>query len=86
MRVVSALCLEAFAAQDPAYRESVLPKGVRKASIEAGRSPPWKAIVGEDGLAIGIDRFGASAPDKAIAEHLGFTVDAVTEKIRAWMG
>jgi len=86
VRVVSALCLEAFAAQDPAYRESVLPKGVRKASIEAGRSPPWKAIVGEDGLAIGIDRFGASAPDKAIAEHLGFTVDAVTEKIRAWMG
>ncbi|MGA7119901.1 MAG: transketolase [Polyangiaceae bacterium] len=86
VRVVSALCLEAFAAQDPAYRESVLPRGVRKASIEAGRSLPWKAIVGEDGLAIGIDRFGASAPDKAIAEHFGFTVDAVTEKIRAWMG
>ena len=86
VRVVSALCLEAFAAQDPAYRERILPKGVRKASIEAGRTPPWKAIVGEEGLTIGLDRFGASAPDKAIAEHFGFTVDAVTETVRAWMG
>jgi len=86
VRVVSALCLEAFAAQDPAYRERVLPRGVRTASIEAGRSLPWKAVVGEEGLTIGIDRFGASAPDKAIAEHLGLTVDAVTEKIAAWMG
>jgi transketolase len=85
VRVVSAFCLEAFAAQDAEYRERVLPKGVRRASIEAGRSLPWKAIVGEEGLAIGIDRFGASAPDKVIAEHLGLTVDAVTERIRAWM-
>ncbi|HXN31868.1 MAG TPA: transketolase [Polyangiaceae bacterium] len=86
VRVVSALCLEAFAAQDPAYRERVLPRSVRKASIEAGRSLPWRGIVGDEGLTIGIDRFGASAPDKDIAEHLGFTVDAVTEKVRAWMG
>jgi transketolase len=85
VRVVSALCLEAFAAQDPAYREQVLPKGIRKASIEAGRSLPWKAIVGDEGLTIGVDRFGGSAPEKEVAEHLGLTVDAVTERIRAWL-
>jgi len=44
VRVVSALCLEAFAKQDEAYRERVLPKGVRKASIEAGRTLPWRSL------------------------------------------
>jgi transketolase len=57
-----------------------LPKGVRKASIEAGRTPPWRAIVGDDGLTLGIDRFGASAPGPVIAEKLGFTVDAVSDR------
>jgi transketolase len=85
-RVVSALCLEAFAAQDVAYREHVLPRGVRRVSIEAGRTPPWRALVGEDGLTLGIDRFGASAPYQTIAEKLGLTVDAVTERVVAWLG
>jgi transketolase len=84
VRVVSGLCLETFAEQDAAYREAVLPRGVRKASIEAGRTEPWLGLVGADGLAIGIDRFGASAPDKVLAEKFGLTVAAVTEKIRAW--
>jgi transketolase len=86
VRVVSGLCLEAFAAQDGAYRERILPAGVAKASIEAGRTPPWRSVVGDRGLTIGIDRYGASAPDKVIAQKMGLTVDAVTEKIRAWMG
>ncbi len=85
VRVVSALCLETFAEQDASYRESVLPRGARKVSVEAGRTPPWHAIVGEDGLAIGVDRFGASAPDKVLADKLGLTVDAVTSKIEAWL-
>jgi transketolase len=85
VRVVSAMCLETLEKQDAAYRERVLPKGVRKVSIEAGRTPPWKAIVGDEGLAIGIDHFGASAPDKVLAEKFGLTVDAVTDKIRAWI-
>ena len=85
VRVVSALSLERFAEQDAAWRERVFPRGVKRASIEAGRTLPWKAIVGDDGLTIGIDRFGASAPDKVIAEKLGLTVDAVTEKLRAWL-
>jgi transketolase len=86
VRVVSAFCLEEFARQDDAYRERVLPRGVRRVSIEAGRTPPWRAIVGLDGLALGIDHFGASAPWKVLAAKFGLTVDAVTEKIRAWWG
>ena len=84
MRVVSGLCLEVFAEQDQAYRDAVLPRGVRTVSIEAGRTEPWLALVGRDGLAIGVDRFGASAPDKVIAEKFGLTVDAVTKKISDW--
>jgi transketolase len=85
VRVVSALCLEAFEHQDAAYRERVLPRGVRKVSIEAGRTLPWKAVIGEAGLALGIDHFGASAPDKVLAQKFGFTVDSVVERIRAWL-
>jgi transketolase len=85
VRVVSALCLETFAQQDGAYRESVLPASARKVSIEAGRTEPWLGIIGTNGLAIGVDRFGASAPAEAIAEHLGLTVDAVVKRIEAWV-
>ena len=85
VRVVSAPCLEAFEAQDREYRESVLPSRIRRVSIEAGRTTQWLGIVGSDGLAIGIDHFGASAPDSVIAQKFGFTVEAVTDKIRAWM-
>ncbi|HLK37772.1 MAG TPA: transketolase [Polyangiaceae bacterium] len=85
VRVVSAFCLEAFAKQEPAYRDRVLPAGVRKASIEAGRTAPWSTIVGDGGLALGIDHFGASAPDKVLGEKMGLTVDAVTAAIRAWL-
>jgi transketolase len=86
IRVVSALCLEAFESQDAAYKERVLPRAVRKVSIEAGRTLPWRAIVGDHGLTIGIDHFGASAPDKVLAQKFGLTADAVTEMIRPWLG
>ncbi len=85
-QVVSLPCLELFERQDASYREQVLPKGVRRLSLEAGRSDPWRRWVGEDGLALGIDRFGASAPDKVIAEKLGFTPAAVVARARAWLG
>jgi transketolase len=86
VRVVSALCLEAFEKQDAAYRERVLPRGVRRASIEAGRTLPWRAIVGAEGLALGVDHFGQSAPWKVLAAKFGLTVDAVTDRVRAWLG
>jgi transketolase len=84
VRVVSALCLETFAQQDDGYRASVLPHGVRTVSIEAGRTQPWLSLIGSDGLAIGVDRFGASAPDKVIADKLGLTVSAVVREIQRW--
>jgi transketolase len=86
VRVVSAPCLEQFASEDAAYRDHVLPRGVRRVSIEAGRTPPWRSLVGDDGFSIGVDRFGASAPDKVIGQKLGLTVDGVTESIRRWLG
>jgi len=84
VRVVSVLSFAELAKQDAAYHEAVLPHGVPAVSIEAGRTGPWLSILGLDGLAIGIDRFGASAPDKVIAEKFGLTVDAVTAKIESW--
>jgi transketolase len=84
VRVVSAPCLEQFAAESDDYKESVLPKGVRRVSMEAGRTEPWRALVGLDGLALGLDHFGASAPDKVLAEKFGLTVEAVTARIEAW--
>ncbi len=59
---------------------------MRKVSIEAGRTDPWRGIVGDGGLCIGIDKFGASAPDKVLAEKYGLTVDQVTARIQAWLG
>jgi transketolase len=82
VRVVSMPCRELFSAQDAAYRQSVLPKGVKRVSVEAGVTLGWERWIGEDGLAIGIDHFGASAPDKVLAEKFGFTGAQVAAKAR----
>ena len=81
-RVVSMPSHELFAAQSNEYRESVLPPGIRRVSIEASHPMSWQRWVGSDGVALGINRFGASAPYKAIYEHLGLTVDKVVETAR----
>ncbi len=77
-RVVSMPCLEAFEAQDEAYRESVLPAAVTaRVSIEAGATFGWERVVGLGGRALGIDRFGASAPGGENLERFGMTAAAV---------
>ena len=81
-RVVSMPSHEIFAAQEAGYRESVLPRGVKRISIEAGHPMSWQRWVGCDGIALGIDRFGASAPYKEIYEHLGLTVERLVETAR----
>jgi transketolase len=86
INVVSMLCMELFDAQDDAHREALFPAGVPVATIEAGRTDPWKALAGRNGLCIGIDRFGASAPAGVLAEQYGLTAHQVTERIRAWLG
>jgi len=78
VRVVSMPCTSQFDRQPSAYRDGVLPGSCRKrVAIEAGVTDFWRKYVGLDGLVIGIDRFGASAPAEALFKYFGFTVDAV---------
>jgi transketolase len=86
LNVVSVLCMELFAEQGLDYRSALFPAGVPVATVEAGRTDLWRALAGRDGLTIGIDHFGASAPAAVLAEEYGLTVDQVTAKIRAWLG
>jgi transketolase len=82
-RVVSLPCWAAFEQQDEAYRESVLPRAVRKrVTIEAGATFGWERYAGDDGAMIGIDHFGASAPAGTIFEKLGFTTPRVVDVAR----
>jgi transketolase len=80
VRLVSMPCTSLFDSQDAAYRESVLPSGVRsRLAIEAGVSDFWYRYVGTDGGVIGIDRFGESAPAELLFEHFGFTAERICE-------
>ena len=75
VRVVSMPCWELFEAQDDDYRESVLPRAVtQRVSIEAGATLGWSRYIGDTGIAIGVDRFGASAP--YTRDIRGFRLDA----------
>ena len=82
-RVVSMPSCSDFDAQDASYRAAVLPRAVPVLAIEAGVSRFWRAYTGFDGDVIGIDRFGESAPAAQVAEALGLTVNAVTERALA---
>ncbi len=83
-RVVSMPCCEIFDEQDSAYRDSVLPPGVRaRVSVEAGATLGWHKYVGSEGAVVGIDRFGASAPYKTIYERFGITAKEVTRRASA---
>ena len=83
VRVVSMPSVELFEEQSKEYKEELLPLSVRRrVSLEMGNSALWYKYVGLDGLAIGIDKFGASAPANKVIEEYGFTVEAVVEKIK----
>jgi len=81
-RVVSMPSTDAFDRQDAAWREAVLPPGVRRVAIEAGSTALWWKYVGENGAVVGIDRFGESAPAGALFRHFGFTPEAVADAAR----
>ena len=83
-RVVSMPSTDVFDRQDADYRESVLPRAVRRrVAIEAGVSDFWAKYVGLDGAVIGIDRFGASAPAEVLFPYFGFTVERVVQAAKA---
>jgi transketolase len=85
VRVVSLPCWEAFQAQDEAYRRQVLGDRVPRVSIEAAATFGWEEIIGTEGLKIGIDRFGASAPASDLAAHFGFTAPEIADRIRRFL-
>jgi transketolase len=67
-----------FEAQDDSYRESVLPREIKKrVTVEAASTIGWHRWAGDEGAVIGVDRFGASAPGQDVLDHLGFTADHV---------
>ena len=83
IRVVSMPCWEIFEQQSDEYKNELIPKrGAMKISMEAGITMGWEKYIGPNGLSIGIDHFGASAPGKALAQEFGFTADQVESKIK----
>lgn len=81
-RVVSMPSWELFQKQDETYRQHVLPRDVTaRVSVEAASTFGWERWVGSKGVAIGLDRFGASAPYEQIYEHLGITSDRIVEEV-----
>ncbi len=85
-RVVSAPCLEWFDEQTPAYRESVLPKKSLRVSIEAGIAQGWREYVGDNGVIISLDHFGASASGNKLFTEFGFTPDAIVSTVKKALG
>ena len=86
-RVVSAPCLEWFDAQSEAYRNSVLPPAVKaRVSIEAGLTAGWHKYVGDNGIAVGVDHFGASADYKTLFSKFGITTEAVVAAAKQSLG
>ena len=76
-RVVSMPCTGLFDRQDAAYRESVLPRGIKRVAVEAGVTDFWRKYVGLEGAVVGIDRFGESAPGGDLFKFFGITVEGV---------
>jgi len=84
VRVVSMPCWELFEKQPQTYRDDVLPPDVQKrVAVEAGVSLGWRRWVGDGGVTVSLDRFGASAPGTTVLEKLGFTPENVVERARA---
>ncbi|MFO0215511.1 MAG: transketolase [Burkholderiales bacterium] len=81
VRVVSMPSTFEFDQQSTDYRESVLPKGVRRVAVEAGVTDYWRKYVGLDGAVVGIDTFGESAPAGVLYKHFGITAEQVVSVV-----
>jgi transketolase len=86
IRLVSMPCVERFLKWPGDEQRKLIPRGkARIVAVEAAGGLDWYRVIGE-GLVVGIDRFGASAPDKALAEAYGFTPPKVAGRISKWLG
>jgi len=83
--VLSVPCLERFMSQPASYRDGLLPAGVPRVAVEAGRGESWGRLLGCDGLFIGVEHFGASAPGDVLARQFGLTAPQVAEKIAGFL-
>ena len=86
LRVVSMPCVELFLAQDPGYREKVIPAGLPVFALEMGRPEGWCQFTGAMERVIGLTGFGASGPAKEVAKHFGFTGELVAKRLLALIG
>jgi transketolase len=87
IRVVSMPCTAVFDRQSQDYRDSVIPPDVgARVVVEAAVTAGWYKYVGIDGIVIGIDTFGESAPAKELFAYFGFTVDKVVEAVSKLLG
>jgi len=87
VRVVSMPCWETFDKQTDEYKKEVIPdRGSLKISIEAGITNGWEKYIGINGLAIGLNHFGSSAPAGDLAHEFGFTADQIADKIEKFLG
>lgn len=82
VRVVSMPCTSVFDRQDAAYKNAVLPKGVKRVAVEAGVTDYWRKYVGLEGAVVGLDRFGESAPAGDLFKFFGFTVEGVVKAVK----
>nr|WP_083977259.1 transketolase [Herbidospora sakaeratensis] len=83
-RVVSMPCVEWFHAQDAAYRQEVLPPNVHaRVAVEAGIALGWREFVGDDGVVVSLEHFGASAPYRTLYEQFGLTAERVAAAAKA---
>jgi len=81
-RVVSAPCLEWFDRQSQAYKDEVLPKSVgMRVSVEAGISQGWREYIGDAGVSISLEHYGASASATILFEEFGFTPERIVEEV-----
>jgi len=86
VRIVSMPCWEVFDKQSDDYKKEVIPeRGSLKISIEAGITNGWEKYIGVNGLAIGINHFGSSAPASDLAKSFGFTADQISNKIEKYL-
>ena len=84
VRVVSAPCLEWFSEQDQSYKDKVLPPSIKlRVSIEVGIAQGWHQLIGDSGIAISLEHYGASADAKRLFKEFGFSVEAIVSKIKA---
>jgi transketolase len=82
VRVVSMPSTNVFDRQDASYRETVLPKGIKRIAVEAGVTDYWHKYVGLEGAVVGLDRFGESAPAGELFKYFGITAEAVAEAVK----